>query len=865
MIINYVKNEPNIRYAYLNIYPDQFKTDKEKEDPSWIKNTMDYFANVAYAQYKKHRQTFVKNYDLLKGIIDYSDFYQTVEPEVRSFIDSLMKDTELPQYVKHYPIINPPLNTMIGELSKRPDIHKVRAFDDDSKNEEFEFKTNLMQQLIIQEGMKMLLNDLASKGEDIEQIPQEDLQKLTYEKVKEYMTTFSTQGEKWGNHIITALKMQFVMKEKSEDAFRDLLAASREFFHIFEDNSKLGFNIEVLNPKNYWQLGLPDAKYTSGVSGEQNVPYANGSVHVMEITEIIEKFPELSLEEIDHLRKAQQDYGLINVRESNLYSGKMGPDSIIYDTYNRLVLQERMLIESEMKENNDELRDWLGLTNNVSTFGYKYTVVRSYHCSKKKVGLLTYIDLEGDEQTIMVDENYKEGSPNEISISWGWINQWYKGTKIGPDIYYMSPLKLFNYSPIIGIIHEIKNTTAKSLVDLMKPFQVLYNICMNQLYEILEKEIGKVFLSSIRHIPTPKDGDAQDALDMWEQEARKRGVVFLDDSPENLKGASAFNQFKEVDLTRTSELEARYKLAAQLKLECWELVGMNRQRLGQPLATETATANQNALVQSFAQTEPYFAAHEYVMNQVYQALLDAALYIESNKPLSTIKYITNQGEQAFIEIAGDDLKTRDLKLFSTSRAEDQQLLTEFRQLSQAMLQNGASIYDISVLYTTNSLRQMQQIFKDLKEKQEEFAQNEQMLKQSELQIKSQEMNARLEMEERHHNDEMAMDKYKTDIKAQTDIATAEIKTYFQQPETDANNSGVPDIMEIAANANKVNETLNKASIENKKLSFEMQKMLNDNKEKAKDRELERENMKNDMAIAKTNAKNRAKSKPKTKK
>ena len=110
-----------------------------------------------------------------------------------------------------------------------------------------------------------------------------------------------------------------------------------------------------------------------------------------------------------------------------------------------------------------------------------------------------------------------------------------------------------------------------------------------------------------------------------------------------------------------------------------------------------------------------------------------------------------------------------------------------------------------------------------------------------------------------------MDKYKTDIKAQTDIATAEIKTYFQQPETDANNSGVPDIMEIAANANKVNETLNKASIENKKLSFEMQKMLNGNKEKAKDRELERENMKNDMAIAKTNAKNRAKSKPKTKK
>lgn len=72
MIITKVTNEPNVRYAYLNIFPDQFKTEKEKQDVSWIKNTMDYFANVAYAQYRKHRQTFVKNYDLMKGIIDYT-------------------------------------------------------------------------------------------------------------------------------------------------------------------------------------------------------------------------------------------------------------------------------------------------------------------------------------------------------------------------------------------------------------------------------------------------------------------------------------------------------------------------------------------------------------------------------------------------------------------------------------------------------------------------------------------------------------------------------------------------------------------------------------------------------------------------
>ena len=67
-IIRYTK-DATIRYAYLNIFPDQFKTEKEKKDESWVKNTMDYFANKSYAEYMKSRDTFVKNYDLVKGIL----------------------------------------------------------------------------------------------------------------------------------------------------------------------------------------------------------------------------------------------------------------------------------------------------------------------------------------------------------------------------------------------------------------------------------------------------------------------------------------------------------------------------------------------------------------------------------------------------------------------------------------------------------------------------------------------------------------------------------------------------------------------------------------------------------------------------
>jgi hypothetical protein len=862
MIITRSDSDVNLGYSYLNNYPDPFRSEADKlENESYIKNTLDYFANLAFTQYKTNKDTFVKNYNLMKGIITAKDFYQDDMPVVKDFIETLTKNEELPSYVKHYPIINPPVNTMVGELSKRPDIHKVKAFDDDSRNEELQYKTEIVQQLILQQARQTILNKLAMKGQDEGEITDEDMQQMVIDDVQDLLTDYTSLAERWANHMLTALKAQFNTKEKSEDAFRDLLISSREFYHIYEDNSKLGFNVRTENPKNVWYKGTPDPKYMSGVSGEPNVPYAIGTVYVKEISEIIEEFPELSEEEIKHLQKSMQNSVFMDGRESNLYTNKTGAETIQYDTYNRLIQQERMMLQSELgNEFRDDLSHWLG-SNNAFSFGYKYVVVRSYWNSKKKVGELIYLDELGETQTALVDESYKEGSPNEISITWGWVNQWYQGAKIGPDIYFIKPFTLLDYAPIIGLIHESKNTEPKSLVDLMKPYQTLYNICMNQLFELLEKEIGNVASINIRRIPRPKDGDANDAIDVWEDEAKRRGIIFDDDSLENTKGAVQNTSVaKNVDLTRTSEIQSRYNLAVQLKQECWELIGMNRQRLGSPLATETATANQNALVQSFAQTEPYFAAHSYILNQLYQAMLDCAQYIESRKPQSTINFVTSQGESAFIQVNGEDLSLRDLKVFVTSRAEDQQLFNEFRQLSQAMLQNGASIYEVSTLYATNSIREMQKTFKDLKAKQEAQLQQAQQIEQQKIDGEQQIAQAELEQQERHHEDTMTMEKYKADIKANTELAKAEISTYFKAPSTDSDGDGTPDIIEIANHQLKLQDGIAKRDLENKKLNLQMMQFQADQKNKKKEFDQNIEKMKIDREKIKAQKKNKVKPK-----
>jgi hypothetical protein len=388
---------------------------------------------------------------------------------------------------------------------------------------------------------------------------------------------------------------------------------------------------------------------------------------------------------------------------------------------------------------------------------------------------------------------------------------------------------------------------------------------MNQLYKLLEKEVGKVYLTSIRHIPVPKDGDAQDALDIWELEARNRGVVFIDDSPENLKSPSSFNQFRDIDLTRTQEIQSRYTLAQQMKNECWELVGMSRQRLGSVAASESATGVNTAVQQSYSQTEPLFVAHEYVLGQLYQAIVDAALYVESKKPQSTLSYITNEGEAAFVTVNGSDLKFRDLKVFLTNRPEDTQMFNELRQLSQAVIQNGGSLYDVIELYSTKSMRAMKKVFKELRDKQDGIQQQQMQQQQQQIEQQREIAAAQIQQAQAMKEQDIANENYQNELdrinKKEIALIAAESKV---GPLSDVDASGTPDVLEIsklAAEQSKASREFEaKMADINSKNKLAAEKLAVE-REKLK---VARENQANDLAIAKENAKGRAKQ-PKAKK
>jgi hypothetical protein len=362
----------------------------------------------------------------------------------------------------------------------------------------------------------------------------------------------------------------------------------------------------------------------------------------------------------------------------------------------------------------------------------------------------------------------------------------------------------------------------------------------------------------LRHIPIPKDGDAQDALDIWEMEARNRGVVFIDDSPENLKAPSSFNQFTALDLTRTQEIQSRYTLAQQVKNECWELVGMSRQRMGDVSASESATGTNTAMQQSYSQTEPLFVAHEYVLGQLYQSIIDAALYVESSKPQSTLSYITGEGESAFVQVNGSDLKFRDLKVFLTNRPEDTQMFNEIRALSQALIQNGGTLYDVVELYTTKSMRDMKKTFKDLRDRQIAQQDQAQQLEQQKLQQQQEATQATLQQAAQLAQEQQAHDDYQKELDrlSKKEIAIIQATGFGKVESEDVNTNDIPDVLEIsrlASDQDKAAKDYGLKMIDIQAKNKQASDKMFVEKEKLK---VARENMVNDLQIAKENAKGR---------
>ena len=817
--------------------PLQFIPKKEK-DEKWAAWNLDWLEWQGLKQIRRNARRLMKNYKLAKGIIDKSDYIVEENNDYRDIVDLLTKEDVSALELKFYPIIPNVINVLVAEFAKRSTKLTYRAVDEFSYNEMLEQKRQMVEDVLLEDARLKVSSALMDKG--LQPDSEEFQQETSPEKLKSlpeiemyFRKDYRSMVEEWATHQHKVDVERFRMDELEERGFRDMLITDREFWHfrMMEDD----YEVELWNPAISFYHKSPDARYISQANWA-------GKTDMMTPADVIDRYGYLmdeeqlrALEAVYPIRSAGYTIGGLQ-NDGSFYDGTKSHDwntnmpSLAYRQYTTAmggaVLEGGDIITQILSEGEDYYDQGTAYLLRVSTIYWK---------SQRKIGHLISIDDNGQVEMDIVDEDYKistkpiydtrlfknKSKDNLVygeHIDWIWINEVWGGVKIGPNIpsfwgmnnpggftpMYIGvdkpkigPLR-FQFKgdnslygcklPVEGSVFSDRNTKSTALIDLMKPYQIGYNIVNNQIADILVDELGTIIMLDQNTLPRHSLGE-----DWGKGNYAKAYVAMknfqmlpLDTSITNTENALNFQHFQKLDLSQTERLMSRIQLANHFKQQAYEVIGVTPQRMGQQIAQMTATGVEQAAASSYAQTEMFFVQHcDYLMPRVHQMRTDLAQFYHSTKPSSRLSYITTADEKVNFEINGTELLMRDLNIFCSTTANHRAVLEQLKQMAMQNNTTGASIYDLGKIVQSDSIAELNSALKSSEQKQQ--------------QQKQEEMQQQQQMQEQQLQKQQEIEKMKIDATAaekekdrQTEVLIAEIRAAGYGSMADVNKNEISD-------------------------------------------------------------------------
>ena len=871
--------------------PIQFVSAKEK-DENWTQWNMDWLEVRGLDFLRKNARKVLKNYKLAKGIIDKTDYIVEENNEYRDLLEVLTQEDDSALELKFYPIIPNVVNVLTGEFTKR--FHKVqfRAVDDTSYNEMLEEKRALIEENLLTDAYNNLMMEMINQGADPEseevqeQLSTENLKTLP--EIEDFFSKdYRSLVEEWASHQLNVDEERFKMNELEERGFRDMLICDREFWHfrMMEDD----YDVELWNPALTFYQKSPDSRYIA----DSNFV---GKCDMMTVADVIDKYGYLMNE--DQLYSMNQIHPAANAR---YMVGGMQNDGSYYDSTKSHAwnTEQPSLAYRQFMSNWDanpggggDIVNWiLGEGDDINTWGDgdMLRVTTAYWKTQRKIGHLTRITLEGDIIQEIIDEGYKitekpiyntklfkeKTKDNLIEgehIDWIWINEVWGGVKIGPNAPTswrtetsdeLNPLYLginqrevgrvqYQFKgdtslygcklPVEGRVFSDRNTRSTSLIDLMKPYQIGYNMVNNQIADILVDELGTVIMFDQNALPRHSMGEdwGKNNLAKAYVAMKDFGMMPLDTSITNTENATNFNHYQTLNLEQTNRLMSRIQLANHFKTQAFESIGINQQRMGSPIDQHaTATGITQAMQQSYAQTEQYFVNHsDYLMPRVHSMRTDLAQYYNSTKPSLRLSYMSSEAEKVNFTINGTDLLMRDFNIFCTTKTNHRNTLEQLKQMALTNNTTGATIYDLGNVIKADSIAEVTDILKDAqtrteKEKQEQMQQQQQM--------QDQQIQAQAEESEKQR----AFEKEKAEQQIQKDITVAEIRSASYGGGVDINQNQQNDFQDAMQDIRERDQY-------REQMNLKREQSATDNANNQSKLEIEREKLSNQRQIADTN-------------
>jgi hypothetical protein len=846
--------------------PLQFIPKKEKDD-QWAAWNLDWLEWQGLRQLRRNARRLMKNYKLAKGIIDRSDYIIEEDNEVRDMVELLTKEDASALELKFYPIIPNVINVLVAEFAKRSTKLTYRAVDDFSHNEMLEQKRAMVEETLMADAQTKIIAALIEQGLDPNS--PEAQQQLSPDNIKSlpeiesfFKKDYRSMIEQWASHQHHVDVERFKMDELEERGFRDSLITDREFWHfrMMEDD----YEVELWNPLITFYHKSPDSRYISQSNW-------CGKTDMFTPSDVVDRYGYLmteeqlaALEAIYPIRSAgytiggqQNDGSFYDATKSHEWNTNM--PSLAYRQYTSFmggnVLDGSDIITQILAEGEDYYDQGTA---------FLLRVTQAYWKSQKKVGHLTKITETGEVLSEIVSEDYqvtdkpiydtrlfKSKTRDNIvygeHIDWIWVNEVWGGVKVGPNIpsfwgmnnpggftpiyigvdkHKIGPLR-FQFKgdnslygckiPVEGAVFSDRNTKSTALLDLMKPYQIGYNIVNNQIADILVDELGTVIMLDQNSLPRHSLGEDWGKGNLAKAYVAMKNfqMLPLDTSITNTENALNFNHFQKLDLSQTERLMSRIQLANHFKQQAYEVIGVNPQRMGQQLSQMTATGVEQAAAASYAQTEMFFIQHcDYLMPRVHQMRTDLAQFYHSTKPSTRLTYVTSADEKVAFEIDGTDLLMRDLNIFCSTTANHRAVLEQLKQMALQNNTTGASVYDLGKIVQSDSLAELNNVLKMSesriqKEKQQEQQQQQQMQQE---QLASQEKQKQMEIQAAAERDDKMIKK---------DITVAEIKSAGYGSMADINQNQMSDYADAMKEIRATEQYQSQTDMQRQKQSDDM--------------------------------------------
>lgn len=705
-------------------FPAQQLPYKQK-GKTWRKQCVDFACNHTFLVSGANRKSTANkqiNYNLLNGIVDMHDMQVILNP-------TGLQDDLVPNAIQHYPIINSKLNILRGEESKRLFDYKAIVTDPNSISE----ASNEKKTLLLQDLQQLVQNTAISE--------EQANQKL--EELNQYYSyTWQDFREQRANILLKHYNLETNFSALFNDGIMDALTVGEELY--FCDIVGGEPTLEKLNPTN---VTVFRSSYSKKVEDADMIvikdywsPGKIIDIYGEALTEKDRKYIE-NINTTSFGGSSTDEMANWDERRGWVYVGDKDDNLKNQDTIKNLFGESGYM-------NNDSVCDFDG----------NIRVMRVFWKSRRKIKKITSFDPETAEEIIdFYPETYipdtDKGEKEEVF----WINEAWEGTKIGEEVYVNIRPRPIQYNRIsnpsrchfgiIGSIYSINDSQPYSMVDMMKPYNYLYDVIHDRLNKLIAKNYGKLVKLDLSLVPNSWE------VDKWLYFARKDKIAVIDSFNEGKIGAASgklaggLNNASNgvIDLDEGNTIQQYMNLLEFAKMEMSEVVGISKQREGQISNRETVGGVERATLQSSHITEWVFVTHEDVKRRVLDCFIETAKIAMKGRN-KKFQYIMPDFAQRMVEIDGDAFAESDYGIVVDGSQQSQALNQKMDALVQAALQNQMINFSTALkMFASCSLAEKMRMVENNEREAQQRAQQQQ---QAEAQAQQQQaqMNAQLEQQ-----------------------------------------------------------------------------------------------------------------------